>query len=93
LNTNGTTYYRVQNGNSLTVAAKNGKKIISLIFTTTSSSYVDELELFLQSAGYTTTTDGLEVTIAVDSLESVELVNSSAKVSRIATIQVVYVEA
>ena len=90
LNTNSSNYIRVQNLNNVVVNSFNGEKIVSITFVATSSSYVDELQLFLTSAGYTHTTNGLEVTIAVDSLESVILANSSKKVARIAHISVIY---
>lgn len=93
LNTNATNHVRVQNNNVLIISAVNGKKIIEITFTATTSSYVDELQLFLESAGYSCTTDGLEVTIAVDSLGSVTLTNTSKKVARIATVEIAYVEA
>ena len=92
LNTNGTNHYRVQNNNNLTVSATNGKKIVALTFVSSGSTYVDELELFLQSAGYTFTTEGNNVTIKLEGVDSVTLANTSKKVARIAEIYVFYVD-
>ena len=93
LNTNGTNHYRVQNNNNLTVSATNGKKIVALTFVSSGSTYVDELELFLQSAGYTFTTEGNNVTIKLEGVDSVTLANTSNKVARIAEIYLFYVDA
>lgn len=93
LNKNGTNHVRVQNYNNLTISANNGKKMISITFVVTSESYVDELQLFLESAGYTNyTTDGLEITIELDSLSTVTLSNTSKKSARIATVKIAYVD-
>ena len=90
LNTNGTNYVRIQNLNNVVIGSLNGEKIVSITFVTTGDSYVDELQLFLESAGYTIETNGLEVTVKIDSLELVTLSNTSKKVARIAEIIVVY---
>ena len=91
LNKNSTNHIRVQKNNSLTIAATGGKKIIAITFIATTTSYVDELQAFLAAAGYTHTTDGLEVTINVESLETVTLNNTAGKIARIATVQIVYI--
>jgi len=91
LNKNGTNHIRVQKNNSLTIAATGGKKIVSITFIATTTSYVDELQAFLTANGYTHTTDGLEVTINVDSLETVTLNNTAGKIARIATVQIAYI--
>jgi hypothetical protein len=93
LNTNGTNYIRIQNLNNVVVKSLNGEKIVSVTFVATSTSYVDELQLFLTSAEYEHTTNGLEVTITVNSLDSVTLKNTSSKVARIAHMIVIYEEA
>ncbi len=90
LNTNATNHMRVQKGNSLIISSLNGEKIVSITFVATSSSYVDELQAFLTSTGYEHITNELEVTIAVDSLETLTLENTSSKVARIATVKIVY---
>lgn len=93
LNTNSTNYIRFQNLNELTVSATNGKKMISITFVATSTSYVDELELVLGTAGYTCTTDGLEVTVSLDSVEIFTLTNTSKKVARFSDVLIAYVSA
>ena len=92
LNSNATTHVRVQNNNNLVISAKNGKKIVSLTFVSTTASYVDELQLFLESAGYTCTVNGLEVTVTVNELTSVTLENTSKKVARFTTVMVAYID-
>ena len=92
LNSNGTNHMRVQKGNDLTISANNGQKMVAITFVATTSSYVDELQAFLDSTGYTYTTNELEVTILVDSLETLTLSNTSSKVARIATVKIVYTE-
>ena len=86
-------HMRLYNKNDMTITVSEGNKIISLTFVATGSSYVDELEAYIKSAGYEYTIDGLEVTIAIDSLESVVIVNTSGKIARITAVKVVYIPA
>ena len=82
---------RMNKGNDITIAAKNGNKIVSITFVTTSSSYLDELEAFLQTTEYkdTYTVNGIECTIQLDNVDSIKLVNGN-KVQRIASVKIVY---
>jgi hypothetical protein len=80
----------VQKNNIFTISSLNGNKIVSITFVPTSSSYVDELQVFLETAGYTITTNDLEVTINIDSLDTVSITNTSSKVARIANVKIVY---
>ena len=89
-NTNGTDHMRMNKGNKVTIQSLNGKKIVGLIIAASSSSYVDELELFLQAAGYEYTVDGTEATIYFDATESIVIENTSSKAQRIAGFKVIY---
>ena len=89
-NTNGTDHMRMNKGNRVTINSLNGKKIVGLIIAASSSSYVDELELFLQAAGYEYTVDGTEATIYFEATESVVIDNTSSKAQRIAGFKVIY---
>ena len=92
-NSNGTNHFRLQKGNNLTITAKNGNKIVGIVFTVSASSYTDELETILTTAGIEYTLNELELTISVDSLDSFKLDNTASKIARIATIAVIYTEA
>ena len=89
-NTNGTDHMRMNKGNKVTIQSLNGKKIVGLIIAASSASYVDELELFLQAAGYEYTIDGVELTIYFEATESITIDNTSAKAQRIAGFKVIY---
>ena len=89
-NTNGTDHMRMNKGNKVTINSLNGKKIVGLIIAASSSSYVDELELFLQAAGYEYTVDDTEATIYFDATESIVIENTSSKAQRIAGFKVIY---
>ena len=90
LSTSDATHMRVQKGNNLVINALDGEKIVSITFVASGESYVDELETFLTSTGYVCTVNGLEATIAIDSLESLTLANTSTKTARITNVKVVY---
>ena len=92
-NSNGTNHFRLQKGNNLTITAKNGNKIVGIVFTVTTSSYTDELEAILTAAGIEYTLNGLELTVEVDSLDSFVLENTASKIGRIATVAVIYTAA
>ena len=89
-NTNGTDHMRMNKGNKVTIQSLNGKKIVGLIIAASSASYVDELELFLQAAGYQYTVDGTEATIYFDATESIVIENTSSKAQRIAGFKIIY---
>ena len=89
-NTNGTDHMRMNKGNKVTIVSLNGNMIVGLKIAASSTSYVDELELFLQAAGYTYTVDGVELTIYFDATESITIENTSAKAQRIAYFTVIY---
>ncbi len=91
LNSNGSNHMRMNKGNDITIAAKNGNKIVSITFVPVSSSYLDELEAFLQTTEYkdTYTVDGIECTIQLNNVDSIKLVNGN-KVQRIASVKIVY---
>ena len=92
LNTNGSDHMRLQKGNILSITSNNGKKIISVIFTVTSSSYVDELQYILDGLGITYTLDDLTFTVELDSVTEFTLNNTVGKIARIKNIQVVYID-
>lgn len=92
-NSNGSNHFRLQKGNNLTITAKNNNKIVGIVFTVSSSSYTDELEAVLTTAGIEYTLDDLELTNTVDSLDSFKLENTASKIARIASIAVIYTEA
>ena len=81
---------RLNKGNKLTVTSNNGKNIVGITLVAVSSSYVDELELYCQALGYEYTVDGNEATFYVDACTVLELVNSSSKAQRIASVKVIY---
>ena len=89
-NTNGTNHFRWQNNNILTISSLNGNKIVSITFVPTTEAYVDELQIVLEKAGYNITTNGLEVTINIDSLDTVSITNTASKIARIASVKIVY---
>ena len=89
-NTNGTDHMRLNKGNMLTVTSNNDKNIVGITLVASSSSYVDELELYCQALGYEYTVDGNEITFSVEACTVLELVNSSAKAQRIAAVKVIY---
>ena len=88
--TSATNHVRLQKNNELTITAKNGGKMVGIIFVVTTSSYTDEMEAVLTAAGIAYTTNGLEISIAVDSLDVFTLTNTSAKTARIASFKVIY---
>ena len=90
LNTNGTDHMRLNKGNVLTVTSNNGKNIVGITLVASSSSYVDELELYCQALGYEYTVDGNEITFTVEACTVLELANSSSKAQRIASVKVIY---
>ena len=69
------------------------QKMLAITLVASSESYVDELELFAQASGYAYTVNGTEITLELDSLETVTLTNSTTKSQRIAAIHVTYVNA
>ena len=89
-NTNGTDHMRLNKGNMLTVTSNNGKNIVGITLVASSSSYVDELELYCQALGYEYTVDGNEITFSVEACTVLELVNNSSKAQRIAAVKVIY---
>lgn len=89
-NTNGTDHMRMNKGNKVTIQSLNGKKIVGLAIAASSSSYVDELELFLQAAGYEYTIDGVELIIYFEATECLVIDNTSTKAQRIAGFKVIY---
>lgn len=93
LNQNGTNHMRVQNFNNLVITSNNGKSIVSITLVATTDAYIDELQAFITSAGYTYTTNGLAVTINIDEQQSVTLNNTSQKAARIVEVHVAYVDA
>ena len=92
-NTNGTDHMRMNRGNKVTIQALKGDTIVGLMIAASSSTYVDELELFLQAAGYEYTVDGVELIIYFDATQSITIDNTSTKAQRIASIKVIYVPA
>lgn len=92
LNTNGSDHMRLQKGTKLSISAKNDKKIISVIFTVTSTSYVDELQYILDGLGITYTLDDLTFTVELDSVTEFTLNNTVGKIAHIKNIQVVYID-
>lgn len=92
-NTNGTNHMRMNKNNAFTVSSNNGKKMLAITLVASSESYVDELELLAQASGYAYTVNGTEITLELDSLETVTLTNSTGKSQRIAAIHVTYVNA
>lgn len=93
LNTSHTDHIRVQNNNVLTISAGEGKSIISITFTAISVNYVDECEAFLTAAGYEYTVNDLELTVEINSLNSVVITNTASKVVRLTSISVAYLNA
>ena len=89
-NTNGSDHMRMNKGNKVTIQSLNGKKIVGLVIAASSSSYVDELELFLQAAGYEYTVDGVELIVYFDATECLVIENTSNKAQRIAGFKVIY---
>ena len=89
-NTNGSDHMRMNKGNKVTIQSLNGKKIVGLAIAASSSSYVDELELFLQAAGYEYTIDGAELIIYFEATECLVIENTSNKAQRIAGFKVIY---
>ena len=88
LNTNGTNHFRVQKNNILTISSINGKKMVSITLESTTEKYATALKEMFESEGYTVSVNGLEVTINVDSLDTVSI--TTTKLSRIASVKVVY---
>jgi hypothetical protein len=88
LNTNGTNHFRVQKNNILTISSINGKKMVSITLESTTENYATALKEMFESEGYTVSVNGLEVTINVDSLDTVSI--TTTKLSRIASVKVVY---
>ena len=88
-NTNGSNHMRLNKGNEIAITAKNGNKIVSITFVALSESYLDELEAFLQTTEYEYTVNGIECTIQLGSVDSINLVNGN-KVQRIASVKIVY---
>ena len=89
--TSATTHVRWQNNNELTVSSLNGKKIVSIVFVVNNTSYVDEMEAILTKAGYEyTITNEVEVTITVDSLESLTIKNTASKTTRISDVKIIF---
>ena len=84
---------RLNNGNQIVVSTNGEKKIAGLVFVATSESYVDELELYLQAAGYEYTVNGTELTVMLEECESVTIANTSGKSQRIAAVHVIYFNA
>ena len=90
INTSATTHIRWTAKNDITVATKNGENIASIVFVASATSYVDELEALLTAAGYTFTTNGVEVTINVENVNSVTITNSTSKQTRLVEVKVIF---
>ena len=62
--------------------------MVSITLESTTEKYATALKEMFESEGYTVSVNGLEVTINVDSLDTVSI--TTTKLSRIASVKVVY---